>query len=146
MRTDGSVECWGNNSAGQATPSDGSFISVSAGLSHTCGVKADGFVECWGSNDLGRVSPPDDTFISVSAGGGHTCGVKMDGSIDCWGGIRLCESVFQKDCPEAPFGQATPPGGTFVSVSAGGLHTCGVKSDGSILCWGDSKSGQLRKQ
>ena len=30
----------------------------------------------------------------------------------------------------------------FASVSAAFFHTCGVKADGSIQCWGDSEYGQ----
>ena len=32
--------------------------------------------------------------------------------------------------------------GLFVSVSAGDGHTCGVRSDGSVACWGDDEYGQ----
>ena len=30
----------------------------------------------------------------------------------------------------------------FVSVSAGGFHTCGVRRDGSVACWGRNEFGQ----
>ena len=30
----------------------------------------------------------------------------------------------------------------FASVSAGGFHTCGVSTDGSVECWGFDLSGQ----
>jgi len=29
------------------------------------------------------------------------------------------------------------------SVSAGGHHTCAVKTDGSLWCWGDNSYGQI---
>ncbi|HJX66723.1 MAG TPA: RCC1 domain-containing protein [Polyangia bacterium] len=32
--------------------------------------------------------------------------------------------------------------GIFSWVSAGGDHTCGMKTDGSIACWGDNTYGQ----
>jgi alpha-tubulin suppressor-like RCC1 family protein len=54
--------------------------------------------------------------------------VKTNGSIACWGNNAN--------------GEATPPSGSFTSVSAGYLHTCGVKTDGSIACWGDNYYGQ----
>ena len=38
-------------------------------------------------------------------------------------------------------GQATPPAGSFVSVSAGWGHTCGLRSDGSVACWGRQARG-----
>ena len=37
---------------------------------------------------------------------------------------------------------ATPPAGEFASVSAGGRHTCGVRRDGSVACWGSNEYGQ----
>ncbi|MDE2822915.1 MAG: RCC1 domain-containing protein, partial [Chloroflexota bacterium] len=36
------------------------------------------------------------------------------------------------------YGQATPPEGEFASVSAGRFHTCGVRADGSVACWGSN--------
>ncbi len=33
-------------------------------------------------------------------------------------------------------GQATPPGGTFVAIAAGGNYSCGIRTDQSIVCWG----------
>ena len=50
---------------------------------------------------------------SVSAGhGDDTCGVRSDGSVACWG----------SDVE----GQATPPAGSFDSVSTGSAHTCSL--------------------
>ena len=46
----------------------------------------------------------------------------MSGTIACWGANT--------------YGQSTPPSGTFTSVGTGGMFTCGVKTDGSLLCWG----------
>ena len=33
--------------------------------------------------------------------------------------------------------------GGFVAIDAGWDHTCGLKADGSVLCWGDNEFGQL---
>ena len=63
------------------------------------------------------------------AGFAHTCGTKIDGTVVCWG--------------QDLFGEASPPKGEFVSVSAGWQHhTCGVKTDGTVACWGDGGIGQ----
>ena len=48
------------------------------------------------------------------------------------------------------WGQAIPAGvaplatgeATFTAVSSGGFHTCGLRSDGSVACWGDNRYGQ----
>ena len=61
--------------------------------------------------------------------------MRTDGSVVCWGG--------NDDGKGGDFiGQATPPEGDFVSVSAGGVHTCGVKADGYAVCWGWNLYGQ----
>ena len=82
---DDSVVCWGLDDDGQASPPHGAFASVSAGESHSCGVRTDGPVECWGFDFFGQASPPEGAFASVSAGRSHSCGVRTDSSIACWG-------------------------------------------------------------
>src|SRR5207249_9831732 len=42
----------------------------------------------------------------------------------------------------AYLGQATPPMGTFTQVSAGAWHTCGLRPDGTVACWGNNTQGQ----
>jgi hypothetical protein len=54
--------------------------------------------------------------------------VRPDSTLACWG--------------LNAFGQATPPGGTFTQASAGGDHTCGVKTDGTLACWGNNSVEQ----
>ena len=38
-------------------------------------------------------------------------------------------------------GQLDAPSGVFSSVSAGGLHSCGVRVDGGVVCWGTDLDG-----
>ena len=41
-------------------------------------------------------------------------------------------------------GRATAPSGSFTAVSAGYVwHSCGIRTDGSISCWGYDRWGQL---
>ena len=126
---------------GTLTPvSGGSFVNVSAGVIHNCGVKADGSVVCWGANKdsdgnlVGQATPPNGSFTSVSAGGLHTCGIRTDDVVVCWGG--------NEDNDGNVIGQATPPNGSFTSISAGAYNTCGVKTDSSVVCWGDDSKAQ----
>ena len=42
----------------------------------------------------------------------------------------------------APPVKTIPASEEFSSVSAGGSHACGVKTDGSVACWGDDLFGQ----
>lgn len=39
-------------------------------------------------------------------------------------------------------GQAIPPTGQFVQLSAGPANTCGIREDGTATCWGDDYWGQ----
>ena len=52
------------------------------------------------------------------------------GSLVCWGD----DSEGQLD---------GIPSGDFRSVSAGGGHTCAIRTDGTLACWGDDSAGQL---
>ena len=40
------------------------------------------------------------------------------------------------------YGEATPPEDSFQSVTAGGYHTCGVRTDGTVACWGSNEKRQ----
>ena len=128
MRDTGTVECWGDDDDGRATPPAGNFVSVSAGEGHTCGVRDTGAVECWGQDSDGQSTPPPGTFTAVSAWHAHTCGVRDTGAVECWG--------------DDEHGGSTPPAGTFVSVSAGYWHACGVRNTGAVACWGWDSFGQ----
>ena len=109
----------------------GEFTAVSAGGSHTCGLRTDAVMECWGENNSGQSRPPGGRFIAVDAGVFHTCGIRTDATITCWGSNDE--------------GQADAPAGEFSAVSAGYLHTCGVRTDGTVECWGDNTYGQSRQ-
>ena len=159
LRTDGMVVCWGNDDWGQIqiTPIHDAYTSISAGGFHTCGIRTDGSAFCWGENDTGKSSAPDGSFISVSAGGHHTCGIRAAGAVVCWGGNVYGQatppggSYYTGSSPpatvvgeptSAPGPTAAPVGDAFVSVSTGGAHTCGVRQDGAVACWGDDYAGK----
>ena len=147
IRETGTVACWGTDWSGRTTPPPGAFVSVSAGVRHTCGIRDTGDVACWGNDMFGQSTPPEDAFVSVSAGEYHTCGIRDTGILDCWGGEwRHCyrDDTGTVVCPVREFGRqtTTPPEGTFVSVSAGRYHTCGIRDTGAVACWGADGHGQ----
>ena len=39
-------------------------------------------------------------------------------------------------------GSTDTPAIAYASVNAGGLHTCGVRTEGAVGCWGSSNFGQ----
>ena len=143
----------------------GQFNAVTAGVTHTCGLRTDRTITCWGSNTSGQADAPGGQFNTVTAGWDHTCGLRTDSTITCWGR----NSSGQADAPGGQFntvtaggyhtcglrtngtitcwgwndyGQADAPGGQFSTVTAGRDHTCGLRTDGTITCWGDNNGGQ----
>jgi hypothetical protein len=47
--------------------------------------------------------------------------VRANGAVSCWGNTDL---------------KASPPTGTFISVSVGYAVACGLKIDSTVACWG----------
>lgn len=161
--SDGAIRCWGFNGAGNAPPilGDDSFVDVSAGRLHACGVRRDGKVLCWGENRMGQAppGPSDERYLQVSAGDRHTCGLKADGLVECWGALKWkSDEAFASIssgadhacgirvddrrvvCRGANLDGQAPPGpsaDSFIDLSAGASHTCGIRDrDRRIHCWG----------
>ncbi len=132
-----------------------SFVSISTGYFHSCGLTTDGSVYCWGSNGYGELGNAttqasatpvlvsgDLSFAYLSTGMNHACGVSIQGAVYCWGrgdGGRLGNGeTVSSNVP------VTVAGGLiFASVSAGWDHTCGVGIGGAVYCWGGNAVGQL---
>lgn len=146
-----------SDSAGNAIGDGFPLSGLAAGRGHTCAFDAAG-VLCWGSNSDGQLGQPAAPFlghgypirasvpvalVSLVAGGAHTCGLTAAGAAYCWG------SNANGQLGNGTIGGTSVPAGpvsgglTFISLSAGGAHTCGVTSNGAIYCWGSNSSGQL---
>jgi hypothetical protein len=81
------VTCWGGNAYGQSSPPGASFIEVSAGNLHTCGIRSDNHsLACWGYNFYGQVkNAPTGDFKQVTSGMGHSCAITGANAVYCWG-------------------------------------------------------------
>ncbi len=84
----------------------------------------------------------------LAVGGLHVCAAKRDGHVVCWGyayhGVRGDGSIV--DDRHGPPGETliTVPGvDDVVDLSAGFEHTCAVRRDGAVLCWGSDAYGAL---
>ena len=166
-RTDGSVDCWGIESGddqkdrrrafGQSSPPQETVSALAAGAFHTCAISEQtGQATCWGRDDAGQSTPPSGTFERLTAGGFHTCGRRPDGEITCWGLGSQPDTDETTDATERhttdsskrewaadplDADQATAPDGTFVDVAAGHYHTCALREDGHVECWGRGGKG-----
>ena len=103
-------------------------ITISAGRTHTVGLKADGTVVACGGNEDGQCEVADWTnIVAISCGFAHTVGLKADGTVVACGDNKRgqCEVADWKN---------------IVAVSAGYIHTVGLKSDGTVLVCGENSA------
>jgi len=138
------------------------FDTLVAGPVHACALTPAGAAYCWGGNSAGQLGDSTITggatpgpvlggltFRLLSAGTAHTCGLTADGSAWCWGSNadgRLGAAAGAESCAGVPCSTtpvAVAGGLRFVTISAGGAHTCGIATDGVAYCWGANAAGQL---
>ena len=146
LNPDSTADCWGRDDEGQSSPPAGeTFTTLAVGDRHTCGLRADGSVSCWGANDEGQSTPPSgETFTAITVGGSHSCGLRADGTVRCWGANDEGQSTPPTtDRTTASLGDGQPlqtSGITFTAISAGEVHTCGVRTgSGAAVCWGSTQ-------
>lgn len=160
VRGDGSLWCWGNLNgvnSGQLTrlgfASD--WADVDVGGSHFCARKLDSSVWCWGNNDSGQLGtgtmesverpvsiPLAGKVKALSTGMIHTCAIDMDDQLWCWGGNG--SGQIGVDLTDGAIAQPSRVGGgsQWRDVKAANDWTCGVKTDGTLWCWGNNSFGQ----
>ena len=81
--------------------------------------------------------------LSVDAGGSHACAQRSDHSLFCWGSNAFGQLGIGNTTNHSSPVQVTALGTSVTSVSAGNLHTCATKSNGTVWCWGSNANGQL---
>lgn len=171
VTTDGALYCWGYGGLGELGIGDTltasapvrvlstlTFSQVGAGLRHTCALTTSGAAYCWGLNNLGQVgvgaaaSDPHlvpqavvglGTNTALSVGDFHTCVLTNTGAAACWGfggSGQLGRGNTQLVNP-APV--SVTGGLQFSVVSAGQLHSCGVRTDSVGYCWGGPEEWRL---
>jgi alpha-tubulin suppressor-like RCC1 family protein len=166
----GRVFCWGYNAYGQV--GDGSMMddrriptrvmdlddaaAIDTGGTHTCAARDSGSLVCWGHDDFGQLgngSPAEpqlvpapssaESVVEIAAGHDHTCVRIVSGTIQCSG--RNSEGQLGDGTTEDrdSFGGGVDIGGPAIAVGAGFYHSCAVRNDGALFCWGDNGLGQL---
>ena len=152
LRDNRTIACWGDNTYEQTTPPPGAHLAITAGKLHTCALRAaDEHITCWGlgydhdnTNPLDReppATPPPGPFTAISAGTRHTCALDTHNNAHCWPtqGHKGPEHEASEDTvfEWLPWrdSRATPLPGPFTAISVGNVHTCGIRTDGTIDCW-----------
>jgi cysteine-rich repeat protein len=211
MLDKGNLLCWGANTATQlgagpmvqplpiAVGTGHVWIDVAIGRNHMCALDDAKEAWCWGSysqSQLGlalrtcgngsldaneacddanqenldgcdcmcqaRAQPPDEPnpqplpdrfqFDRLFAGLNHTCGIRVDGTLWCWGsngsrqlGVGDGGGSADHSVPLQVVVVAPQVGADndWMQVGTGDDHTCAIKQDNSLWCWGSNASGQL---
>jgi hypothetical protein len=139
-------------------------IAVSAGAAHACALLLPGLLipdfetRCWGNNTFGQlgdttttgrttpvtVSGLSNVNTSRSAGAFHTCAVAADGTASCWGDNTFGQlgdtTTTDRSAPVTVSGMSTA---TVLRVASGSAHSCALRFDSTVSCWGLNGTGQL---
>lgn len=173
LRASAGLLCWGANDSGQLglgdrtprfvptpVPLPGVPARVRASRAHACAILDDGALLCWGANfegQLGRADPyPGEdgltpapvasalAFREVCTGQGHSCAIAEDGSLWCWGRNTDAQlglgagSPIQVRAPARVGAESD-----WASIACGQGHSCGLRADGTLWCWGVDFAGQI---
>ena len=134
----------GTGSAGDSTTNAGSSGSAAGGsagsassgvrvdrhlalaIDFGCALGSNAELKCWGTlpQDTGAVAPPSASFLSIASKERTACGVDKDSQVRCWGSVDA--------------GSQSAATGQFSRIGVGISAYCGLRSNGSALCWGAS--------
>lgn len=149
LKNDGTVVAWGYHGSSQTTIPVGltGVIAISAGGFHSLALKSDGTVVGWGNNYYGQTAIPVglNNVTAIAGGLHHSLALKSDGTVVGWG---------RNDRGQVT-GTANPTGPTYnsvanpvvlvtgvIAIAAGNEHSLALKSDGTVVGWGNNGSAQ----
>lgn len=135
--------------------------AIVAGDAHACArVLGDG-LQCWGRGVEGQLGtgsaasapaprPVALDVVAVAAGARHTCLVRRDGGVQCAGSNASGQlgdggtqgAVSFRVVSGLRARVERPPSGPAPLV-AGAAHTCALRTDRTVVCWGAGALGQL---
>ena len=126
------------------------------GHSHACARKDDVSLWCWGKGDNGQLGngttgTSEDPIqvialgneVAESNGINHHCARKTDGSLWCWGKNNNGQLGDGTESMRTSPIQVAALGNDVISFGTHELHTCAVKSNGTLWCWGNNSGGEL---
>ena len=140
-------------------PRNASVVTI--GDETTCALLDNGSVMCWGRGSLGTIGDGDLTdhtdgptyallpasryAIHLSAGRQHTCAVLDNGSATCWGTGdkgRLGNGA-EATTSSAVYVLLNQSQGNITELASAFEYTCGLRENGSVVCWGSASEGRL---
>jgi cysteine-rich repeat protein len=122
------LRCWSSNTWANGRP-DSLVRDVAIGsVSAYFVAENDGYMSHFvNSGGLGASVVPDVEMLDLDVMGQRGCAIKADRTLACFNPV------------------GTFPSGTFLQIDAGTEHMCGIRTDGSLECWGTELHGRMAK-
>lgn len=128
---------------------------------NSCMTRQDNRLYCQGANHVGAIG--DGTLVdkatptavsgsftaldgtkTVAVGWGlHTCAINSSNVLYCWGKNDRGQLGKNSTTLSYALPQSVSFASDFTRIVAGVNFTCGLRSNGTVLCWGDNTYGQL---
>ena len=171
IRSDGTLWAWGENEYGQLgigyqswratipqrVGTASNWVAVSAGHTHTLGLRSDGTLWVWGSNLYGQMgsgkwssdnvtSPAQlgtgTDWVAIAAGDFHSLAVRSDGTLWAWGYNNKGQLGLDSTSYSEPLTQV-PGDVQWAKVDAEYDYSMGIDRDGDLYSWGNNYKGIL---
>jgi alpha-tubulin suppressor-like RCC1 family protein len=144
--------------------SDVLFRSVACGGTSACAIDEEHRLRCWGDNLEGKpgqadpYSAPDITrpavvggeggegstrYAQVAIGQGHVCAIDEGGALFCWGRNTDAALGIGLEPPQTRAPMRVGAASTWVRIAGSQHSSCGIRSDGSLWCWGRNNFFEL---
>ena len=81
--------------------------------------------------------------LGIALGDSHTCAIKTDGTVACWGSNEDAQLGLGYSGGRVNSPTAVPGLTNVVALEAGSSHTCALRANGMVACWGNNFYGQL---
>jgi alpha-tubulin suppressor-like RCC1 family protein len=146
----GAIYCWGPRETPTTAPAltrvgtTSDWASVALNYGHYLAIKHDGTLWSWGGSVTVPTQVGTATWSAVSVGGIHFCAIDTSAGLWCWGADHdgsLGLGGGSGNLPTRPL--PTLVGADWQAVGAGVSHTCAIKKDGTLWCWGTDYLGEL---
>lgn len=149
------VDRWAGDASGDAGPivrvTDA--IDIAAGDDTTCLIRDGGRISCWGVRLGALPFSSDDTPVELFVRpetigvdvGTHGCLLDSSGGISCWGENcsgqlgTVGDGTLTRSTNLVPIAEIDDA----IELSVGGAHTCVLRRDRSVWCWGYGAHGEL---
>ncbi len=168
IRSDSSLWCWGGNDAGQVGNGSNENVTtptlinsatdwriIDLGTDHSCGIKNDNTLWCWGDNSEsqlgdGTTAPSNipkqigaaSNWDKISLGKAFSCGINTNSELYCWGNNSVNQLGYDSTTPVISQPQQVGTDTDWANISSGENHSCAIKNDKTLWCWGRSNFGQ----